>query len=97
VHHPFHEVLDEFQVQTECADAGDVAFEGLTNLVGHEAHLLPLHQFPFGIRGPPFPLGRVPPNLREFFGKFRPALVIDTLSALAKGPVHHQVRITPDG
>src|ERR1039458_9227194 len=44
VHHAFDEVLDELDEQAEPRHAGDIAFELIADLVGHELHLLPLQQ-----------------------------------------------------
>src|SRR4029079_9112922 len=38
---PLDEVLDQFDEQAKGGDAGDVAFEFIADLVGHELHLLP--------------------------------------------------------
>src|SRR5262245_52727903 len=51
VHHTFDEVLNELDVEAECAHARDVAFELIADLVGHESNLFPLHELALGVGG----------------------------------------------
>ena len=53
VHEPFDVVLGELHEQPERRDAGDVAFEFIADLVGHEPHFLPLQELALGfVRAP---------------------------------------------
>ena len=56
MHHAFDEVLDQLDVESERAHAGDVAVELVADLVRHEADLLPLHELPLRIVGAALPL-----------------------------------------
>ena len=77
VHQALDEVLDELDVEPEGADAGDVAFELVADLVRHEADLLPLHELALGIVGAALPLGRVAGDVRQVLGQlaFRSSVI----------------------
>ena len=51
MHEPFDVVFDQLDEQAERRDAGDVAFELVADLVGHELHFLPLQQLTLGVVG----------------------------------------------
>src|SRR5262245_59137641 len=77
VHHALDEVLDQLEVEAEGADAGDVAVELVADLVGHEAHFLPLHQLALRVVRAALALRRVARNLRHVLGQLRAAILRD--------------------
>ena len=64
VHQSLDVVLRQLHEQAERRDARDVAVEFIADLVGHEAHLLPLHQLSFRLIGSPLHLRAVPRDVR---------------------------------
>src|SRR5438309_6290201 len=97
VHHAFHEVLDELDIQTKRGDARDVTLEFIANLVRHEPDLLPLHELALGVIGPPLALRRVTRGLRQLLRQLFLAVVRHAVPRLAQRAVHDQIRIAPDG
>ncbi len=85
VHHALDEVLDQLDEQAEGGDAGDVAFEFIADLVGHELHLLPLQQLALGIVGAALHLRGVARDLRQLLGPLLARLLVQRARGAPRG------------
>ncbi len=96
VHQTFDEMLHELDEQSECGDAGDVAVELVTDLVGHEADFLPLHQLPLGVVGAALALRGVARDFRQILRQLLDAVARHPLPRLAQRAVDDEVRVSAD-
>ena len=96
MHESLHVDLFQLHEEAKGLDTGHVSPIDLSQLVGHEADLLPLHQLALGLRRPPLHLRQVPAHLRELGRKL---LGRPLAPAPAEGPqraVDDEVRVAAD-
>ena len=96
MHHAFHEVLDEFDVQAKRRDARHKPVNSSPTLSAMNLTLLPLHQLTFGIHRAPFPLGRVAADLRQVVVEIAFAFLGHALARLAQGSMHDEIGVSAD-